>query len=71
MGAAGKRLRRRCAAAWKKKGLQKGRTEGLTEGTLQSIQNLIKNMGLSVERAMTVLGVSEADQPKYAEMLKQ
>ena len=53
------------------KGLQKGRTEGLTEGTLQSIQNLIKNMGLSVERAMTVLGVSEADQPKYAEMLKQ
>jgi len=51
-------------------GLQKGRTEGLTEGTLQSIQNLIKNMGLSAERAMTVLGVSEADQPKYAEMLK-
>ena len=48
MGAAGKRLRRRCAAAWKKKGLQKGRTEGLTEGTLQSIQNLIKKMGLSV-----------------------
>ena len=42
-----------------------------TEGTLQSIQNLIKNMGLSVERAMTVLGVSEADQPKYAELLKQ
>ena len=38
-------------------GLQKGRTEGLTEGTL--------------ERAMAVLGVSEADQPKYAEMLKQ
>ena len=53
------------------KGRSEGRTEGLTEGTLQSIQNLIKNMGLSVERAMTVLGVSEADQPKYAEMLKQ
>ena len=52
-------------------GRLEGRTEGLTEGTLQSIQNLIKNMGLSVERAMTVLGVSEADQPKYAEMLKQ
>ena len=47
------------------------RKDGLQQGTLQSIQNLIKNMGLSVERAMTVLGVSEVDQPKYAEMLKQ
>lgn len=55
----------------RKDGLQKGRAEGMTEGTLQSIQNLIKNMGLSVERAMAVLGVSEADKPKYAEMLKQ
>ena len=59
----------------RKDGLQRGRAEGraegMTEGTLQSIQNLIKNMGLSVERAMAVLGVSEADQPKYAEMLKQ
>ena len=55
----------------RKDGLQKGRAEGMTEGTLQSIQNLIKNMGLSVERAMAVLGISEVDQPKYAEMLKQ
>ena len=59
----------------RKDGLQKGRAEGraegMTEGTLQSIQNLIKNMGFSVERAMAVLGVSEADQPKDAEMLKQ
>ena len=55
----------------RKDGLQQGLQKGLTEGTLQSIQNLIKNMGLSVERAMTVLGVSEADQPKYAELLKQ
>ena len=45
------------------------RKDGLQQGTLQSIQNLIKNMGLSVERAMSVLGISEADQPKYAEML--
>ena len=52
-------------------GLQKGHAEGLTEGTLQSIQNLIKNMGLSAEQAMAVLGVSEIDRTKYAEMLKQ
>lgn len=45
------------------------RKDGLQQGTLQSIQNLIKNMGLSVERAMSVLGISEADRPKYAEML--
>lgn len=41
------------------------RKDGLQQGTLQSIQNLIKNMGLSVERAMSVLGISEADRPKY------
>ncbi len=28
-------------------------------------------IGLSFERAMTVLGVSEADQPKYVEMPEQ
>ena len=50
---------------------ENARKDGLQQGTLQSIQNLIKNMGLSVERAMTVLGISEADQPKYAEMLKR
>ena len=52
-------------------GLQKGHAEGLTEGTLQSIQNLIKNMGLPAEQAMAVLGVSEIDRTKYAEMLRQ
>jgi len=51
----------------RKDGLQ----QGLTEGTLQSIQNLIKNVGWSVERAMEALGVPEADQPKYAQLLKQ
>ena len=55
----------------RKDGLQKGHAEGLTEGTLQSIQNLIKNMGLPAEQAMAVLGVSEIDRTKYAEMLRQ
>lgn len=61
----------RVAEDARKDGLQKGRAEGLTEATLQSIQNFIENMGLSVGRAIAALGVSESDQPKYAEMLKQ
>ena len=47
------------------------REDGLQEGTLKSIQNLIKNLGLSAERAMEALGLSDIERSKYAEMLKQ
>lgn len=40
------------------------------EGTLKSLQNLMKNMGLPIEQAMTALGVSESEQKHYVEMLR-
>lgn len=52
-------------------GHAEGRAEGVTEGTLKSLQNLIKNLGLSIEQAMTALGVSETEQPKYATLLQR
>ena len=40
------------------------------EGTLKSLQNLMKNMGLPIEQAMTALGVSDSEQEYYVEMLR-
>ena len=53
-------------AAWKD-----GRMEGAVEGTLWSLQNLIKNLGLPVDKAMLALGIPDAEQPTYAKMLEQ
>lgn len=47
------------------------RKDGIQQRALQSIQDLIKNIGLSVERTMAVLRVSEAERSKYVEMLMQ
>ena len=52
-------------------GHAEGRAEGVTEGTLKSLQNLIRNLGLPIEQAMTALGVSETEQPKYAALLQK
>lgn len=59
------------AEAARKDGLQEGRAEGALEGTLRSLQNLIKNLGLPVDKAMLALGIPDADQPRYAKMLEQ
>ena len=50
-----------------KKGLEKGRAEGI----LSSIKNLIKNMGVSVEQAMSLLEVPEVERQKYMDLLNQ
>lgn len=44
---------------------QKGRAEGI----LESIKNLMQNMGIPVEQAMNLLGIPDADQPKYISLL--
>ena len=57
---------------------KEGYTEGEAHGkeiekeknTIQSIQNLMKNLHLSLEQAMAVLEVPETDREKYADMLK-
>ena len=47
------------------------RAEGLFSGILSSIKNLVKNMGLSVEQAMSILEVPEEEKQKYRDLLKQ
>ena len=41
------------------------------EGLLQALKNLIKNSGVTVDEAMSMLGISEADRFHYVEKLKQ
>lgn len=50
--------------------LSKGVWEkGLSDGILASIKNLMESMGWPAEQAMAALKVSEADRPKYLELL--
>ena len=51
--------------------MAKGMTEGMTNGILASIKNLVKNMGISVEQAMTVLEIPEAERQNYRELLQR
>ena len=53
------------------KGIAKGRAEGVTETYLASIKNLMEEMSLSAERAMSVLRIPEAEWPKYLDLLEQ
>ena len=56
------------------KGMEAGRKEGLEAGAMQnmlnSIKNLLKNTGWPIEQVMSMLGVPDADRPKYLEALK-
>ena len=52
------------------KGMAKGLEQGRAEGIISSIQNLVKNMGVSIEQAMAVLEVPEAERQNYRELLK-
>ncbi len=45
--------------------------KGLTNGILASIKNLVKNMGVSVEQAMSVLEVPEGERQKYMDLLEK
>ena len=51
------------------KGRAKGRAEGRMEATIALIQNLMNSMGFSLEKAMSVLQISEEDQAKYTQIL--
>ena len=53
------------------KGMEKGRAEGAFQNMAASIQNLVNNMGWSIEQAMTALNDPEADRPKYKELLQK
>ena len=52
--------------------LSKGvEAKGMTNGILASIKNLVKNLGMSVEQAMSVLEIPETERQNYRDLLKQ
>ena len=52
--------------------LSKGVEEkGVAKGILSSIKSLIKNMDVSVEQAMSVLDIPEAERQKYIDLLEK
>ena len=53
------------------KGMAKGQAEGLTEGILSALTKLVKNMGMSVEQAMTVLEIPDAERQNYRDLLEK
>ena len=65
----------KCITEGMAKGMAQGMTEGMakgmTNGILASIKNLVKNMGISVEQAMTVLEIPEAERQNYRELLQR
>ena len=50
---------------------EKGMAKGMTNGILASIKNLVKNMGVSVEQAMSVLEIPETERQKYMDLLER
>ena len=53
--------------------LEQGREEGIDlgidRGIAQSIKNLMNNMGITAEEAMSNLGIASANYDKYLKML--
>ena len=51
------------------RGLKRGRQEGRREAILQSIRNAMKNLGITAEEAMRILGVPQKENEKYLKIL--
>jgi predicted transposase/invertase (TIGR01784 family) len=53
--------------------MEQGREEGLEQGRneqmVESIKNLMKNLGITAEEAMSNLGIASANYDKYLKML--
>ena len=47
-----------------------GLAQGLENGLAASITNVMKNMGVSMEKAMDVLQIPAAERAKYAQLVK-
>ena len=73
--------RRRCPMR-RNKGRAKGRVEGHAEGleeglakgafnkTVEALRNIVDILNLSLDQAMAMLKVPDADRPKYKEILQ-
>ena len=53
-----------------RKGLAQGLSQGVLETTLLAIRNMMKNLGLSMEKAMDVLQIPADERAKYATLVK-
>ncbi len=51
-------------------GHAEGRAEGMADGILASIKKIVKNMGISIEQAMSVLEIPEDERQKYMDLLE-
>ena len=52
------------------KGERQGIAKGRTEGLASSIRNMMKNMGVSLEKAMDVLQIPADERTKYAALVR-
>ena len=50
-------------------GEERGRLEGKLEGKIESIKELMRNLNLSPEKAMTALGIAPSEFSRYLTML--
>ena len=50
-------------------GIERGIEQGRNEQLLESIKNLMTNLGLSAEEAMKSLGIEQANFDKYLKMM--
>lgn len=45
------------------------RDEGIEQGTINSVRNIMKNLNLSLEKAMDATGIPKSEQPIYREKI--
>ena len=55
----------------RKEGFREGKAEGKAEGLLLAIRNVMKNMSISLEKAMDVLQIPAEERAKYAALVKE
>lgn len=53
------------------RGIEKGVAKGRVNERIENIRNMVKNMGVSIERAMFVLEVPEDERQQYKDLLEQ
>ena len=51
-------------------GIKAGLSRGVLETTISAIRSMMKNMGLSMEKAMDVLQIPDDERAKYAMLIK-
>ena len=53
------------------KGMAKGITKGIEETTIKSIQSIMANLQIDMNKAMELLNIPSSDFSKYEKMIKK